>query len=269
MMTLNAAAKQAYIIDLKGRRDPDKPVENYFGDLRSLLARHKQDKAGDVENLGQKQIDGRKAFGFRLAAPAQVVTLWGDVESGRLVRIECEMAGPPKTEVVFSKITFDVEVDASLFPYDPPEGYTPITTEVDVSPPTEQDFLAALARLTSPKDAAFPGGFDSPAIAAAIARLALQGGAKPDDSAEAAKQMMQTGMLVGRGLSFALQLPPEADAHYAGKGITRGAPKTAVFWYRPEGRPPYRIIWNDLSVTEAESAPKIEGAIPIHRKLPA
>jgi outer membrane lipoprotein-sorting protein len=269
MMTLNPAVKQAYIIDLKGRRDPDKPAENYFSDLRSLLARHKQDKAGDVEDLGQKEIDGRKAFGFRLAAPAQIVTLWGDVESGRLVRIECEMAGPPKTDVVFSKITFDVELDASLFPYDPPEGYKAITTEFDVSPPAEQDFLAALTRLTSPKDGSFPAGFDSPAIAAAIAKLALQGGAEPDDSAEAGKQMMQTALLVGRGLSFALQLPPEADAHYAGKGVKRGGPKTAIFWYKPEGRPVYRIIWNDLSVTEAESAPKVEGAFPIHRKLPA
>jgi hypothetical protein len=31
---------------------------------------------------------------------------------------------------------------------------------------------------------------------------------------------------------FANQLPPSADAHYAGKGVLLGAADTPIFWYR-------------------------------------
>ena len=29
-------------------------------------------------------------------------------------------------------------------------------------------------------------------------------------------------------------LPPEADAHYAGKGVSLGAADKPIFWYRPK-----------------------------------
>ena len=36
------------------------------------------------------------------------------------------------------------------------------------------------------------------------------------------------------GLMFTNGLPPEADAHYAGKGVKFGAADTPIFWYRPK-----------------------------------
>jgi hypothetical protein len=36
------------------------------------------------------------------------------------------------------------------------------------------------------------------------------------------------------GLTFAASLPPEADAHYAGRGVSLGAADKPIFWYRPK-----------------------------------
>jgi hypothetical protein len=67
-----------------------------------------------------------------------------------------------------------------------------------------------------------------------------------------------------RGLSFAFeQLPWDANAHYAGKGVKLGAADTPVFWYRPGGLKKYRIIYADLSVREADTAPSVPNAEPI------
>ena len=74
---------------------------------------------------------------------------------------------------------------------------------------------------------------------------------------------MTEGAKIGRGLAFAMTLPAEADAHYAGKGVKREDPKAPVFWYKPTGATQYRIVWSDLSVTEAEAAPKVAGAVQL------
>jgi hypothetical protein len=58
------------------------------------------------------------------------------------------------------------------------------------------------------------------------------------------------------GLRFRDSLPPEADAHYAGKGVSRGAAGTPIFWYRPKGAKKYRVIYGDLSVRDADTPPR-------------
>ena len=65
------------------------------------------------------------------------------------------------------------------------------------------------------------------------------------------------------GLTFANGLPPEADAHYAGKGVSLGAADKPIFWYRPKGAKKYRVMYADLSVREADAAPKVVNAQPV------
>jgi hypothetical protein len=64
------------------------------------------------------------------------------------------------------------------------------------------------------------------------------------------RKFMESQHTVQRGLSFADQLPPEADAHYAGKGVSLGAADTPIFWYRPINAKMYRVIYADLSVKD-------------------
>ena len=66
-----------------------------------------------------------------------------------------------------------------------------------------------------------------------------------------------------RGLLFTLALPPEADAHYAGKGVSLGAADTPIFWHRPKDPKKYRVIYADLSVHEAETPPSVPNAQPV------
>ncbi len=66
-----------------------------------------------------------------------------------------------------------------------------------------------------------------------------------------------------RGLIFTGLLPPEADAHYAGKGVSLGAADTPIFWYRPKDGKQYRVIDADLSVREAETPPSVPDAQPV------
>ena len=64
-----------------------------------------------------------------------------------------------------------------------------------------------------------------------------------------------------KGISFAFeQLPREADAHYAGKGVSLGAADKPIFWYRPKDSKKYRVIYADLSVREADTAPNVPDA---------
>ena len=68
---------------------------------------------------------------------------------------------------------------------------------------------------------------------------------------------------VQRGLSFAIRLSPNADAHYVGKGVSFGAADTPIFWYRPEDSTKYRVIYADLSVRDSDTPPNVTKGQPV------
>jgi outer membrane lipoprotein-sorting protein len=68
---------------------------------------------------------------------------------------------------------------------------------------------------------------------------------------------------VQQGLNFANQLPPNADAHYVGKGVSFGAADTPIFWYRPTGSKNYRVIDADLSVHDSDAPPNVTKGQPV------
>jgi hypothetical protein len=57
-----------------------------------------------------------------------------------------------------------------------------------------------------------------------------------------------------------LTLPPGADAHYAGQGVSLDAADKPIFWYRPQDAQKYRVIYADLSVREADTSPQVPDA---------
>jgi anti-sigma-K factor RskA len=67
------------------------------------------------------------------------------------------------------------------------------------------------------------------------------------------------------GLAFVSSLPPNADAHYAGKGLSLGAADKPIFWYRPKSSKKYRVIYADLSVRDADARPNVPNAEPVPR----
>jgi RNA polymerase sigma factor (sigma-70 family) len=79
------------------------------------------------------------------------------------------------------------------------------------------------------------------------------------------RRFMEAQQRVQRGLHFANQLPPNADAHYVGKGVLLGAADTPVFWYRPKETKKYRVIYADLSVRDADAPPNVPQTPPVGR----
>jgi hypothetical protein len=68
---------------------------------------------------------------------------------------------------------------------------------------------------------------------------------------------------VQRGLNFANELPPNADAHYVGKGVSFGAADTPIFWYRPKDSKNYRVIYADVSVRGSDTPPNVTKGQPV------
>ena len=85
----------------------------------------------------------------------------------------------------------------------------------------------------------------------------------PRPTAKQVKEGMERELKLQPGVAFAASLPPEADAHYAGKGVVRGKAETPIFWYRPKDAKKYRVIYADLSVGEADTPPSMPDAQPV------
>ncbi len=262
MVSLQPDKKEAMIFKLEGKPAGGKPGSNIFGDLRAQLEDYRAHKKGQLEELGEKTIEGHKAFGFRLVAAGMVQTLWGDPANGQVLRVETVYNGPPKIMVVMTDFEFNVDLDENLFSLEPPKGYESKSISVDASPPTEADFIASLRKLSDVSDGEFPPSLDTAGMAASMVKLIT--GQKPNEKTKDQKldeKMMQQAVSLGRGFSFAMMLPLSADAHYAGKGLKRTGPKSPLFWYKPTGSEKHRVVWSDLTASDANEAPNVPGAI--------
>ena len=230
--------------------------------MREMLQQAVDSPNANVELLGKRKLDGREVIGFRFKMGHRPMTLWADPKTRLPARIETTMAGPPQVEVVMSNYEFNVDLDKSMFSTAVPEGYEVIQADMEASLPTEKDFLVAL-RLCSEKMQSFPPGFDAAAVAGYVASyLVKQGYGKDKDLTSA---QMSELLKVGRGLQFALTLPAESDAHYAGTGAKLGDAKRAIFWYKPVGAEKYRVIYADLSLKESTEPPKAPNAKKLAR----
>jgi outer membrane lipoprotein-sorting protein len=265
-LTLRPAEKLAIVATVTNVPKEERPKTTFLA-LRSQLADARDQPDWLREPLGEKTFDGRRLVGFRLTGHGLICDLWGDPKTGMPVRIEnSSPSNPNKRPSIYSDFVFDADLDESLFSLEPPAGYKVQKLAVDVSPAQEKDLVELLRRYAELNGGTLPDQLD----VMAFMKLFQEDWAKSHpkkgaDPSEEERQEQLNGMLkFGRGLSFAFeQLPREADAHYAGKGVKIGAALTPVFWYRPSDAKKYRIIDADLSVREAEAAPSVPNAQPV------
>jgi len=124
------------------------------------------------------------------------------------------------------------------------------------------DYPKDLTELTDLNGGAFPDSLDMRPMMQIVAEKFVPGmGDKPNE--EQMQAMVEAQTKLQRGLMFALVLPPEADAHYAGKGVSLGAADKPIFWYRPKDAKKYRVIYADLSVRDADTPPSVPNAQPV------
>jgi len=115
---------------------------------------------GTEEDLGEKDVDGVTAHGFRVATEdthfSTTITIWAQAQTARplCVTIDSKAHKPPRGELIWTLTNFDLdaELDESLFIMEPPAGYT-LTDQrriEDVTPegqasPEAQKIVDALA----------------------------------------------------------------------------------------------------------------------------
>jgi outer membrane lipoprotein-sorting protein len=272
-LRLQPAEKRATVRNLTNMHKdkiPNPDSRDLLAYFRSLLldARDKPDVKR--ESLGEKDIDGRRVVGFRLSGrgldkwpPDTVMSLWGDPKTGLPVLIETTMAMAPNVKVTMSDFAFNVDMDESLFSVEPPAGYDVIQgPTIDVSPQEEKDLIDTFRYYSESSGGPFPAKLDMASLLQSLdVKFPPERGQKRSakqerEMAEAHKAKLQ------RGLWFTMQLPKEADAHYAGKGVSLDAADTPIFWYRPKDSKKYRVIYADLSVRDADTPPSMPVAQP-------
>jgi outer membrane lipoprotein-sorting protein len=265
-VTLNPIDKSATVMTMKGRQENKGPLD-LFEQMRDLLAKNRNPGQAQYEPLGEKQIAGRRALGFRCESLMGTATLWGDPATGLPLVIESTFS-VPRTEVVMSDFDLDPELEESLFDLTPPADYKVRSFDVDASPFTETDLVNAFRVCSDLAGGEFPDAMDTAAINRAILESVKRRGDKGKEVDELMPKLMQQSVSIGRGFAFALQLSPTSEAHYAGKGVKRDAPDRPIFWYKPEDKDKYRVLYADLTFRESDQAPQVQGAVPVRRPAP-
>ena len=240
MLTLIPNQKKAIVIDLKDI--PEKP-ENVLEELRNVVTEIQNDPDVSVEPLGEKEIDGRVATGFRARNPDGEITVWADPETALPIRMEQQWR---QLQFVYTDFQFDIEMDESLFSMEIPEGYSELPSgELGIASSTEKDLVESL-RIWAEiiLDDAFPEDFSTQVYVDDVKKNRKKFANLQE------KEKMELAMKFGPGAMFYNLLKAENDWHYVGRNVKLGDAESPVCWYRPEGSETYRVIYGDLSVKD-------------------
>jgi len=262
MVSLMPSQKRALVMNMKGAPG-EKLAYNDFERVRELLSENRDAKDSKYERVGEKEIEGKRALGFRYDSPSATITLWGDPKTGLPVRIENVWSGIPHTDVVMSDFEINVDLDKSLFDVTPPADYKVQSFDVDASAAREEDVVQAFKACCEISAGDFPDTLDTTGVTKLIIKYATSQG--KNISEEKIQALMKESMKIGRGFQFTMELPESADAHYAGKGIKRDAKDRPIFWYKPAGEKRYRVLYADLTFHDADTAPQVTGAVRIEK----
>lgn len=202
------------------------------------------------EDLGEQIMEGRSVHGFRVNERGLTNTVWIDTKNRELVLVEIEFDNAPGMSAIMSNFQFDVELDDSLFRLTPPEGYTQVVDQLDVSEVGEEDLINFLRLWTTwTKDRTFPPTLNPPELAKVSMEMVKEG-KFGDDHVITDQEQQKHAIQMTRGLMFGLGLPTESHWRYAGEDVKYGQADTPIFWYQPAGSQTYRVIYGDLSVKD-------------------
>ncbi len=242
-LSIIPAKKQFIEMDLSNL--PDDPGQNQLSTIEKL--RSLPDRAD--EELGERKINGRDVQGFRVTEEGVTYTVWIDPKTRELVEVETEFLNAPGMSSTMTDIRFDVELPDELFSITPPDGYSRLELQVDVSEASEDDLIEYLRLWSSwTKDNSFPPTLNPVELAKVSMEMAKAGEFGSEQTTE--EQSLDYAMKMTRGMMFVMKLPAESNWRYAGENAKYGDAETPVFWYKPEGSVTYRVIYGDLSIKD-------------------
>ena len=248
LLALDTVGKTAAYADISG--DLGERHRSFIKFVRQIIT---QLQEGQVEQLGEKVIDGQKAIGFTGKGQNEAVTIWADPETALPIRIEAQIG--QGLSFIMKNFEFNADVDESLMSMDVPDGYTLQKTGINLGNAAEADFVESLriwAEIIG--DGTFPEAIGTQSAMAQMPVL-IQKVTAMQVSEEKGTQI---GMSFAKGMLFHQTLESQGKWNYAGAGVKLGDANTAIFWYQPKGSATYRVIYGDLSIKDvaAEDLPK-------------
>jgi outer membrane lipoprotein-sorting protein len=242
----------AEFIDIKG---PIKEgTKNFLAFIRDTLKRVQASPDFKAEELPKKEFDGRMLIGFLSKGPNENITIWADPKTALPVRIEMKLG---QQDVLIKNFEFNIPVDDSLVSMKLPAGFTAKPSQMDLTNPTEQDFIKILeiwAKVLL--DGRFPDAVSTQEflnmINPMMQKLTQQGVSEQEGQ--------KIGESYAKGMMFLqlFELQGKGPWHYAGKGVKFGDASKAVFWYKFKDAKTWRVIYGDMSVKDVaeENLPK-------------
>ena len=248
MLGLDTQAKTAIYVDIKG--DLVDRTRNYVDFVRQVI---RQLQEGQVQQLGERTIDGQKAIGFTGKGQNEEVTIWANPQTALPIRIEAKIG--QEFSFIMKNFEFNAAVDESLMSMDVPAGYTEQKAKIDLGNANEQDFIESLriwAEIIG--DGTFPQAIGTESTMKVMPTLVQ----KLTAMKVTEEKGTQTGMTFAKGMLFHQILEGQGQWTYAGAGVKLGDASKAIFWYQPKGSATYRVIYGDLSVKDVtpENLPK-------------
>jgi hypothetical protein len=235
--------------------------------VRNVVSKVKDNPDADIQDLGEKEINGQKAVGFYVKGFNNGLTIWANKKTSLPIRIEITEG---KTSTVIKNIKFDVPLEESLVSMEVPAGYTlkdivihiedtaPDNLpeeQLDLSNATEEDLVESL-RIWAEiiLDGAFPDAIAPDHFMKQVYVL----GYKLGSLGLPASEMEQLAFKFSKGMIFLQELEFGGKWGYAGKGVKLGDADKIILWYQPQGSNTYRAIYGDLRVAEVaeEDLPK-------------
>ncbi|MCP4614169.1 MAG: hypothetical protein GY845_36250 [Planctomycetes bacterium] len=228
--------------------------------VRNVVSRVKDYPDADIQDLGEKEINGQKAVGFYVKSFNDGLTIWANKKTSLPIRIEITEG---KTSTVIKNIEFDVPLEESLVSMEVPAGYTmkDIAIHIEAAPDnlpynaTEEDLVESL-RIWAEiiLDSAFPNAIGTDHFIKQAAPLGYKMASLrlPVSEGEQLFFKFQKGMIFLQKFEFG------GKWGYAGKGVKLGDADKIILWYQPQGSNTYRAIYGDLRVAEVaeEDLPK-------------
>jgi hypothetical protein len=242
----------AEFIDIKGPLKEG--AKNFLVFIRDAITRVQASPDFKAQELPKKEFDGKMLIGFSSDGSNEHIVIWADPKTALPVRIEMKLG---QQDVLIKNFEFDIPVDDSLVSMKIPAGFTVKPTQMDLTNPTEQDFINILQFWAKVMlDGQFPDAIGTQEFLKIIGPLQeklKQQGVSPQEG-------QKIGTSYARGMMFLqlFELQGKGPWHYAGKGVKFGEASKAIFWYRPQDSKTYRVIYGDMSVKDVaeENLPK-------------
>lgn len=235
VLMLNTKDKKATILE-RDEAGTGGIQQNSFEAMKSLY--------GSAEEvLGEREVNGQIATGYRVRKDSIDWIIWADPQTGLPIRVEAS-GGPlfGGGKLVMSGFKFNGELDESLFSLEPPQGYSINVKQVRASRSTEQDLVGTLRTYADIMGGEFPRSFDM----VAITKRLQESGKK-----NLGKEWLERTM---NGLMFVQRLPKDSDWHYAGAEVKLGQTELPLCWWKPGGSQVYRVVFGDLRVRDLDKA---------------